>query len=185
MNFGSSEFGVTSPTTQTVTMWNSGTAPLNVSSVQSTQRDYQIGSNNCPATLGPGQTCTIAATFTPYAAGTRPAAIQVQHSGVNGAVSVSTAGSGVGGLMVANTSLSDIALAGGSAFGTGLGSAPYKEDDNRCPPPCSIVIVRSLLGSGSGGGGGTGGGAGSRTTNLDGTPTEPIEPLDPCAGGGR
>ncbi|MCA3040253.1 MAG: choice-of-anchor D domain-containing protein, partial [Rhodocyclaceae bacterium] len=160
MNFGSSEFGVTSPTTQTVTMWNSGTAPLNVSSVQSTQRDYQIGSNNCPATLGPGQTCTIAATFTPYAAGTRPAAIQVQHSGVNGAVSVSTAGSGVGGLMVANTSLSDIALAGGSAFGTGLGSAPYKEDDNRCPPPCSIVIVRSLLGSGSGGGGGTGGGAG-------------------------
>ena len=64
--------GSTSPA-QTVTLTNSGTVPLTVSSISTTRSDF-TQSNDCPAspaTLGVGESCAIAVSFSPSGGGLR------------------------------------------------------------------------------------------------------------------
>lgn len=62
LNFAPQTVGTRSPP-QTVRFANVGPTPVNISQV--TVVGYFPGTNNCPATLNPGASCTVPVTFTP------------------------------------------------------------------------------------------------------------------------
>jgi hypothetical protein len=75
----------TTSAAQTITLTNSGTAPLTVSGVSVTgaQSSDFAQTNTCPpatATLAPAGTCTISVTFTPTGAGARSAGVSISDS---------------------------------------------------------------------------------------------------------
>jgi len=77
LNFGTVKIGHSS--TKNVTLTNTGTTALTISSVSTTgpnHGDYVPG-NGCPSSLSPGVSCTISVTFTPSATGTRSANLTV------------------------------------------------------------------------------------------------------------
>ena len=65
----------TSGTAHTVTLNNTGNAPLNVSAIQITGDFAQVG--NCQSALPANSSCTINVTFTPTASGTRSGTITI------------------------------------------------------------------------------------------------------------
>ncbi|HEY2017880.1 MAG TPA: choice-of-anchor D domain-containing protein, partial [Bryobacteraceae bacterium] len=74
LTFGSQAQGVASGA-QSITLANSGTAPLAVS-VIAVSGDF-AQTNTCPSPLGVGDTCSIAVTFTPTATGARTGSLSV------------------------------------------------------------------------------------------------------------
>jgi hypothetical protein len=77
--FPSQLLKTTSPP-MTVTLTNSGQATLTIASIAlggTNAADYKISSNTCGSTLTAGSKCTIDATFTPSALGSRSAAITI------------------------------------------------------------------------------------------------------------
>ena len=79
-----------------VTLTNSGTDVLNLTSIAITSggTDYsQV--HNCPPTLNPGQSCTVHVTFTPTALGSRPALLQITDDASDSPQSVPLQGIGV------------------------------------------------------------------------------------------
>jgi hypothetical protein len=73
---------------------NHGSADLKISGVR-TSGDFQIQSNQCPATISPGAQCEIDVTFTPTASGTRSGALTITGNAANSPQSVPLTGSGV------------------------------------------------------------------------------------------
>jgi hypothetical protein len=84
----------TSSAVQTVTVTNSGTAPLTISSVavSTGSADYSQASPGC-TTLVVNGSCTISVTFTPSTPGARPGTITLVHNG-SGSSSISLSGTG-------------------------------------------------------------------------------------------
>jgi hypothetical protein len=81
VSFGSQVVGTTSAP-QTATLTNSGTAPLAISSILlgGTNSANFAQTNNCPlvpSLLAAGASCTISATFTPSATGSRSATVTI------------------------------------------------------------------------------------------------------------
>src|SRR6185437_12891932 len=78
LTFPGQNVGSTS-TAQTVTLNNTGSAALSISSIAITGANAAdfAQSNNCAATLAPGANCTLSVTFTPTAAGARSAAVTI------------------------------------------------------------------------------------------------------------
>ena len=82
---GRSRAGWSTPTSpaQTVTLSNTGNAPLSIASVTlpnlagTNPGDFAISNNACGATLAAGASCNIAVTFRPTAVGTRTATLRV------------------------------------------------------------------------------------------------------------
>jgi HYDIN/CFA65/VesB family protein/centrosomal CEP192-like protein len=91
LHFGQQMVNTTSAG-QTLTLSSSGTAQLTFTQIAASGDFAQ--SNNCPATLGPGSTCTITVTFTPTASGDRAGILTVNDNAGSG--SQSTALDGVG-----------------------------------------------------------------------------------------
>lgn len=75
LNFGNQAVGTTSAP-QSATLTNVGTGPLNLAPMVAVNADY-AQSNNCAATLNPGDSCTIVVTFTPSISGPDPGTISV------------------------------------------------------------------------------------------------------------
>jgi hypothetical protein len=94
VNFGSQQVGTTSPA-QTITVSNVGNAPLTVSSVavSGAQTSEYAATNSCTTAVPQGGSCTVGVTFTPGAAGTRTASVNITHSA--GSSTVALTGSGV------------------------------------------------------------------------------------------
>jgi hypothetical protein len=69
LNFKKVPIGQTS-SPQTVTLTNTGTATLNISSI-TTSGDYHISNNTCGATVAAGANCAVSVTFTPTKKGKR------------------------------------------------------------------------------------------------------------------
>ena len=89
----------TTSAAQPVTMTNSGGAPLTISSiaVSGTNGPDFTQTNNCPispTTLAAGGTCTISATFTPHAAGSRTASLSVTDNAGGSPHTVALTGTG-------------------------------------------------------------------------------------------
>ncbi len=84
LNFGNQGVGTTSQP-KTITVKNvAATGNLKVTNVTTSgtnASDFAVISNNCPASLAPGATCTIMVTFTPSATGTRSANVQFTDNG--------------------------------------------------------------------------------------------------------
>ena len=72
--FGSQRVGTTSPP-QTVTLSNTGSAPLTVASIVASGDFAQT--NTCGGSVGAGATCTLSITFTPAATGTRTGGVTI------------------------------------------------------------------------------------------------------------
>jgi hypothetical protein len=82
LDFGSLRAGE-SAAQRTVTLTNTGDAPLAISSVAVSGAGFS-GSSDCPATLEPSGACTLRAGFTSSAAGAANGAITVSHDASGG-----------------------------------------------------------------------------------------------------
>ena len=83
----------TASVTQNVTLTNSGTGTLNVTSIVPSG-DY-ADMTTCGAMLARGATCTISVTFTPTAPGTRTGAITITDDATGSPQTVSLTGTGI------------------------------------------------------------------------------------------
>ena len=90
INFGSQLIGNPS-TEQFFTLANSGLAPLELTTVTSSNMDYAKTSDNCTGvTLNAGQNCTVGFVFTPAVVGT-----DISNLVINGVVSGALVGQGI------------------------------------------------------------------------------------------
>jgi sugar lactone lactonase YvrE len=91
---------------KTITVTNSGTAPLNVSGVDlsGTNASDFAQTNTCGSAVQPAASCTVSVTFKPIAAGSRMASIVITGDGTGGPETVSATGTGVTFALVASTS---------------------------------------------------------------------------------
>jgi hypothetical protein len=98
LNFGNVGVNTTSAA-RTVTLTNSGTGALTISSVAiSGSSDFSIGANTCSGSLAAGASCTTSLTFRPSAAGARAATLTYTDNAANSPTqSVALSGTGVDG----------------------------------------------------------------------------------------
>jgi hypothetical protein len=90
LSFGYLLVGQTSPA-QTVTLTNpAGSAPLSISSIETSTGFTET--NNCGSTLAGGASCTISVTFTPTAAGTFSGSLAISTSASSTPLGVSLSG---------------------------------------------------------------------------------------------
>src|SRR2546421_267912 len=107
VSFGNQNVGIDS-TAQTVTLTNSGTTPLSISSIALTGTNAAdfAQTNTCPSgnnALAAGSSCTISLTFTPGASGTRSANLTFTDNAADRPQVVALTGTGV----IATTYFSD------------------------------------------------------------------------------
>src|SRR6266704_3326685 len=99
VNFGNQKVGIDS-TAQTVTLTNSGTTPLSISSIALTGTNAAdfAQTNTCPAstnTLAAGSSCTITITFTPGTTGARSASLILTDNATDSPQTVALGGTGI------------------------------------------------------------------------------------------
>ena len=92
LNFGNQFVGTTS-SSMTVTLGNTGTAPLTITGITASG-DFLPGSN-CGTSLVAGAQCSISATFTPTTGGTRTGTLTIQDNAGSGTQTVGLSGVGV------------------------------------------------------------------------------------------
>ena len=97
LNTSSLSFGpqlvATTSAAQTVTLTNTGSASLSISSIATSQPFAET--NNCPASLAGGASCTISVTFTPQASGAVNGAVTINDSAAGSPHTVSLSGNGL------------------------------------------------------------------------------------------
>jgi hypothetical protein len=107
LSFGNQNVG-TSSAPQNVTLTNTGSATLKISSIAVTganSGDFSQQSN-CGSSLSAGANCTITVTFTPTAPGSRSASVSVSDNAPGSPQSIPLSGTGVGAVvMLSPTSL--------------------------------------------------------------------------------
>jgi hypothetical protein len=80
LDFANQAVGTTSPS-QSVTLTNSGNAPLIIAGIASTLNDFSQNSN-CISPIAVGGTCSIQISFTPSVFGVRSGAIQISDNSI-------------------------------------------------------------------------------------------------------
>ena len=106
LTFGNQNIG-SSASAQNVTLSNTGSAPLAISSITITGAnagDFNQ-TNNCGSTLVGGASCNISVTFKPTASGTRSASLTVSDNATGSPQAVSLSGMGVPVVSLSPTSL--------------------------------------------------------------------------------
>ena len=91
LTFGTVSVGVTSPV-QNVTLTNSGTDPLTISGIQVSGSFVQT--NNCPAIVAAGKTCTIGVSFRPASVGSISGAVTISDDADGGSHTIALNGNG-------------------------------------------------------------------------------------------
>jgi hypothetical protein len=104
-DFGSLDVGITSAA-QSLTLTNSGNAPLNIGSITTTG-DF-AATNTCGASMAPNASCTVLITFKPTAAGARTGLLTIVDDAISGEVVMALSGTG-------STPTLTIAPAGGAS----------------------------------------------------------------------
>lgn len=92
LDLGSSLVGQASPS-KTLTLTNSGTAALSLSSISASPSAFAVN-NSCPATLAPNASCTVTVGFTPSATGAATGTLTVMDSAAGSPHSVALSGTG-------------------------------------------------------------------------------------------
>ncbi|MBL8309217.1 MAG: choice-of-anchor D domain-containing protein [Burkholderiales bacterium] len=95
LTFSSTNVGATSGT-QSVTLANSGTAPLLLGATNLSGPDFAISSNTCTlgTSLAAAGSCTVSITFTPTAAGARNGTLTISHNATPSTSTVALSGTG-------------------------------------------------------------------------------------------
>ena len=91
LNFGTQVVGAVS-NPQTITVTNAGNVTLNIASIVAAGDFSQT--NNCPAALGGGGSCTISVTFTPSVQGVRTGGVTITDDGAGSPQAVVVQGNG-------------------------------------------------------------------------------------------
>ena len=91
LTFGNQNVNTTSAA-QTVTLTNSGTAALNITSIVASAPYAQT--NTCGASVAAGANCSISVTFTPTATGSQPGTITVTDNATGSPQTVNLTGTG-------------------------------------------------------------------------------------------
>jgi hypothetical protein len=89
--FGSLDVGVSSAA-QSLTLTNSGSAPLNIRSITTTG-DF-AATNTCAASVAPNASCAVNVTFNPTAAGSRTGLLTIIDDAISGEVVIGLSGTG-------------------------------------------------------------------------------------------
>ena len=89
LTFSGQAIGTTS-VAQTVSLTNAGGASLSISSISASQPFAQT--NNCPASLAGGASCTISVTFTPQSSGSASGAVSITDNASGSPQSVTLTG---------------------------------------------------------------------------------------------
>ena len=123
LSFGNQQVNTTG-TSQTVTLTNSGTAALIISSIglTGTNPGDFAQTNTCPGTLAASASCSLSVTFTPTATGSSSASITITDNASGSPHSVALSGTGTG-VPAPAVSLSPASLSFGSQ-NVGTTSAP-------------------------------------------------------------
>jgi uncharacterized repeat protein (TIGR01451 family) len=145
--FGNQNQGTTGAP-QTVTLTNTGDAPLTIANVAATG-DFNVSQNNCTATLATGANCTILVTFTPAALGARTGTLTVTDNGpTTGSTQTAT-------LTGTGTAVATFSLTVASA-GTGTGTVTSNPAGINCGAACTAnftsgtgVTLTAIAGTGS------------------------------------
>jgi len=96
LSFGSQPVAVTSPA-ETVTLTNTGSAPLNVNRLAlagANLDDFTEIANTCGGSVAAESSCTIGVTFTPSAGGARTAVLSIADNAPGGPQMVNLSGAG-------------------------------------------------------------------------------------------
>jgi hypothetical protein len=90
-DFGSLDAGVTSGA-QSLTITNSGSAPLNIRSITTTG-DF-AATSSCAASVAPNASCSVLITFKPTAAGARTGLLTITDDAISGEAFIALSGTG-------------------------------------------------------------------------------------------
>jgi hypothetical protein len=93
LSFGNEVVGTTSPA-KTVTVKNTGTGTLEISSI-TPSGDFAISANTCGATLAGKKSCMVSITFTPMALGKLTGTLTFTDNAINSPQTVPLSGTGV------------------------------------------------------------------------------------------
>jgi hypothetical protein len=93
LSFGNEVVGTTSPA-KTVTLQNTGTGTLEISSI-TPSGDFAISANTCGATLAGKKSCKVSITFTPMALGKLTGTLTFTDNAINSPQTVPLSGTGV------------------------------------------------------------------------------------------
>ena len=93
LSFGDEAVGTTSPA-KTVTLKNTSTATLDISSI-TPSGDFAISANTCGATLAGKKSCKVSITFTPMASGKLTGTLTFTDNAANSPQTVPLSGTGV------------------------------------------------------------------------------------------
>lgn len=165
LSFSSVDVGTTSAA-QTVTLTNTSSAVLTLSSI-TTSGDF-AQTNNCGNSLAGGGSCTINVTFTPTASGTRTGTLSVGDDAGNSPQTVALSGTG-------NPPTASISPASLSFSGVDIGTTSAAHAVTLSNSSGSVLTISSISASGdfaqtNNCGGSLAGGA-SCTINVTFTPT--------------
>jgi len=140
LSFTSQAVGMSSAA-QTVTLTNTGSAPLNVPSITPSGDFSQA--NNCGTTVAAGGSCTINVTFTPTASGARTGTLAITDNAAGSPQAVTLSGSGTpAGSSPAAASLQPSSLNFGSvAVGASSGSQSVTLTNTGGSPLTVLAIV--------------------------------------------
>ncbi len=146
LGFGSQAIGTASPA-QSVQFVSNGTGPLNISSITA-NGDFSE-SNNCPATLGLGSTCTAYVTFTPSTSGTRTGYLYFNDAATNSpqVISLSGTGSGTGTSSGGGGGSGSGGGSGGSGGSTGANDVYGGSTAQHCPNGAAAHFYTQQIGS--------------------------------------
>jgi uncharacterized repeat protein (TIGR03803 family) len=152
LSFSGQLVGTTS-TPQGITITNTGTSPLTITSAAITGTDPNdfAQTNSCGTSAAAGGTCTIAVTFTPTAPGARSASISITDNVAGSPQTVSLSGIGLTSPTITTTSLASGEL--GSAYSQMLqesgGTPPYSWSNSSGTLPSGLTLNTSGLISGT------------------------------------
>jgi hypothetical protein len=113
LDFGGESVGTPS-TAKALTLTNVGSVSVSVSSIAPSGDFSQT--NNCPATVTPGASCTISITFTPTATGIRNGTLTVTDSAVGSPQSVALTGTGISSTVAVSTQQYQLANSDGTTW---------------------------------------------------------------------
>ena len=107
-NFGSVVDGQTK--TQALTLTNTGTAALTISSVTANGAGYSVSGLTTPATVAAGQSTIVTAQFSPTTAGSLPGTVSISSNAPGSPATVSLTGTGVAAAVTMTPSPASVAF---------------------------------------------------------------------------
>jgi hypothetical protein len=175
---------------QSITLTNSGNAPLQISAMVLNGQnigDFTINSNSCAGSVAANATCTVSLVFTPLAAGLRTTTLIITDNAANSPQSVTLSGTGapaitinptIGGSTTASVSAGQpaqfnlVATASGNFTGTLTFTCTGAPFVATCTVPASVSITNGAPVSFT---------VSVSTTVVSGSLPLPLKPSDPWA----